>query len=185
MIQKEKLGRWICFDEFCATDMSAVTFARELKRYIDSKYKGNFSFKGWGDPSGGNGGEATEDTAHKIIRASGLPCVPTISNKPVLRRAALEKPMTEMCMDGKPRFVLLPICRMVRKGLQGAFCYRRVQVSSERYTDEPDKNEWSHPVEALEYALQGEGEGRSAVEVVKPKHNFTMPKPSRIWSARR
>ena len=25
------------------------------------------------------------------------------------------------------------------------------------------KNEYSHPVEALEYALQGEGEGRSAL----------------------
>lgn len=26
----------------------------------------------------------------------------------------------------------------------------------------PDKNEYSHPVEALEYAMQGGGEGRSA-----------------------
>lgn len=52
---------------------------------------------------------------------------------------------------------------MIRKGLQGGFCYRRVQVSGEKYTDEPDKNEYSHPVEALEYALQGEGEGRQAL----------------------
>jgi hypothetical protein len=52
---------------------------------------------------------------------------------------------------------------MIRKGLQGGFCYRRIQVSGEKYTDEPDKNEYSHPVEALEYALQGEGEGRQAL----------------------
>jgi hypothetical protein len=52
---------------------------------------------------------------------------------------------------------------MIRKGLQGGFCYRRIQVSGDKYTDEPDKNEYSHPVEALEYALQGEGEGRQAV----------------------
>ena len=52
---------------------------------------------------------------------------------------------------------------MIRKGLQGGFCYKRVQVNGERYSDEPDKNEYSHPVEALEYALQGEGEGRQAL----------------------
>jgi hypothetical protein len=52
---------------------------------------------------------------------------------------------------------------MIRRGLQGGFCYRLLQKSGEVYTEEPDKNEYSHPVEALEYALQGEGEGRAAV----------------------
>ena len=66
-------------------------------------------------------------------------------------------------MDGKPRFLISPKARMIRKGLQGGFCYRRIQISGEKYTDEPDKNEYSHPVEALEYALQGEGEGRQAL----------------------
>ena len=71
--------------------------------------------------------------------------------------------MKELCMDGKPRFLISPKAKMIRKGLQGGFCYRRIQVSGEKYTDEPDKNEYSHPVEALEYALQGEGEGRQAL----------------------
>ena len=45
----------------------------------------------------------------------------------------------------------------------------------------PDKNEYSHPVEALEYALQGEGEGRQALRreggFLKPhtaKANFNV-----------
>ena len=177
-LQRAPLGRWICFDEFCAEDMSAITFGPELKKYIDSTYPGfTFGFRGWGDPSGGNEGEATDDTAHRIIRGAGLPCNPTITNKASLRRAALEKPMTEMCMDGKPRFVVLPKCRKIRKGLKGAFCYRRVQVSGERYTDVPDKNEYSHPVEALEYGLQGEGEGRSALTVASKPAPAKMPQP--------
>ena len=65
-----------------------------------------------------------------------------------------------LTMAGRPRLQITKKCKMIRKGLAGKFCYRRVQVAGdERYTDEPDKNEWSHPVEALEYALQGEGEG--------------------------
>jgi hypothetical protein len=85
--------------------------------------------------------------------------------------------MKEMCMDGKPRFIVLPKASMIRKGLQGGFCYRRVQTSGERYTDEPDKNEYSHPVEALEYALQGEGEGRAAL---RRTDTFSKPVTAKV-----
>lgn len=183
LIQQAEFGRWICFDEFYATDMSALTFAPELKLYIDHTYKDHKAgFRGWGDPSGGRGGEATDDTAHQIVRASGLPCNPTVTNKASLRRAAIEKPLTETCMDGKPRLVILPKASKIRKGLKGGFCYRRVMVSNERYTDEPDKNEYSHPVEALEYALQGEGEGRSAVTIATNQIPAIMPQPIRSSS---
>lgn len=155
-------NRWVAFDEFLSTNISAVSFAPELKKYIDFTYDG-YKFRGWGDPSGDNKGQATDETPFQLINAAGIPCNPTMTNSPSVRRAALEEPMKEMCMDGKPRFIILPKCRMTRKGLQGGFCYRRVQVNGEKYTDEPDKNEYSHPVEALEYGLQGEGEGRKAL----------------------
>lgn len=160
--QKTIYNRWIAFDEFLATDISAVDFAPQLKLYLDANYQ-DYKFEGWGDPSGDNKGQGTDDTPFKILRAAGIPCFPTQSNKPSIRRAALEKPMIEMCMDGKPRFIILPKCKMTRKGLQGGFCYRRIHISSEKYTDEPDKNEYSHPCEALEYGLQGSGEGREAL----------------------
>lgn len=155
-------NRWVAFDEFLGNDISAVSFAPELKKHIDYNYPG-YKFRGWGDPSGDNKGQGTDDTPFKIIRAAGIPCQPTETNAPSVRRAALEVPMKELCMDGKPRFIILPKCKMTRKGLQGGFCYRRIQVSGEKYTDEPDKNEYSHPCEGLEYGLQGEGEGREAL----------------------
>jgi len=161
-LQRDSMGRWHCFDEYCLTDSGAVDFAPSLKRYIDGQYP-EFKFRGWGDPSGDNKNQANSETPFKIIRAAGLPASPTMSNDPALRRAALELPLKEILMDGKPRFLVSPKAKMIRKGLQGGFCYRRIQVSGEKYTDEPDKNEYSHPVEALEYALQGEGEGRQAL----------------------
>lgn len=161
-LQRTSIGRWVCFDEVVLTDSGAVDFAPSLKRYIEEMYP-DHHFKGWGDPSGNNKNQSNSETPFQIMRAAGIPCNPTVSNDPMKRRAALEVPMKEMCMDGKPRFIVLPKASMIRKGLQGGFCYRRVQTTGERYTDEPDKNEYSHPVEALEYALQGEGEGRSAL----------------------
>ena len=161
-LQRTGMGSWVCFDEFIATDSGAIEFAPMLKRYIEEHYRG-FKFKGWGDPSGDNRNQANSDTPFKIMRAAGIPCFPTQSNDPTIRRAALESPMKELAMDGKPRFTLTTKARMIRKGMQGGFCYRRIMVSGEKYTDEPDKNEYSHPVEALEYALQGEGEGKQAL----------------------
>jgi hypothetical protein len=34
----------------------------------------------------------------------------------------------------------------------GGYCYKRLQVSGERYRDVPDKNSYSHPHDALQYA---------------------------------
>ncbi len=184
LIQRGEFGRWYCFDEFVSTDMSAVTFGSELKRYLDKEYS-DFKFKGWGDPSGGRGGEATDDTAHQMIRDNGLPCSPTQSNKSIHRRSALEIPMTETCMDGKPRFFLTDNCKTIRKGLKGGFCYRRIMVSGEKYSEEPDKNQFSHPVEALEYALQGEGEGRTEVAKAKDEIPYYRPPPTKTIGKRR
>lgn len=176
-MQRTSMDRWICFDEFLAKDMGAIDFAPALKRYIDTNYQG-YKFKGHGDPSGSSGNQANNDTPFKLIRAEGIPCFPTQSNDPLKRRAALETPMKELCMDGKPRFIILPKCRTTRKGLQGGFCYRRLQVSGDKYTEEPDKNEYSHPVEALEYGLQGEGEGKQALR--RSDTAFTNPHKMKV-----
>lgn len=171
-LQPTSVGGWVCFDEFLAVDMSALSFAPELKKYLAANYPG-YRIKGWGDPSGGNKGQGTDDTPVGILNAQGINCRKTATNDPLVRRSAVESPLREVGMDGKPRLMVLPKCKMIRKGLAGGFTYRRVQVSGgERYHDEPDKNEYSHPVEALEYGLQGEGEGR---EILKPKNTYTQP----------
>ena len=169
-LQRTSMNRWVAFDEFLGEDIGAVAFSPELKLYIDANYPG-YQFRGWGDPSGENKNQSNDETPFKILRANHIPCSPTQSNDPLIRRAALETPMKENCMDGKPRFIVLPKCKKLRKGLQGGFCYRRLQVSGEKYSEEPDKNEYSHPVEACEYALQGEGEGKQALMAANSQFN--------------
>lgn len=159
-LQRTPSDGWICFDELTSEDMSASSFAPFVRRYIDDHYPG-YTIRAWGDPAGNTPGQASDATPIGILRINGIPCSGTSTNDPIPRRAALETPMTEIGMDGLPRFVILPKCKMARKGLAGGFAYRRIQVvGEERYTDIPDKNQYSHPVEALEYGLQGEGEGR-------------------------
>lgn len=158
------MGRYVGFDEFVTTDMSAALFAPELKRYIDRNYS-NFKFNvGWGDPAGDDKGQATEDTPIKILCANGIPFAKTDSNSTLKRRASIVNPMTRLCMDGKPAFMVSPKCKVWRKGLKGGFCYKRKQIAgTEQFHEEPDKNEFSHICEAGEYGLLGSGEGAKAI----------------------
>jgi len=167
LMQLDNKGRIYCFDEFVTDDFSAAMFGREFKRYLDTHYKG-FTFMGSGDPAGEGKGQATDDTPIMMLRAAGLVCNPCNTNKPGIRRQSLRNPMTELAMDGRPRFELSPKCKTIRKGLMGGFRYRQLSTTHERYTEEPDKNQYSHPVEALEYGAVMLGEG---VKAVSPAQN--------------
>lgn len=175
-LQKTSVGGWICFDEFLSENMSALTFAPELAKYLSKMYPGH-TFKGWGDPAGNDKGQSTDDTPIRILNAAGIPCRPTATNKTDIRRASVELPLRDIGMDGNPRLIILPMAKTIRKGLAGGFCYKRIEISGEeRYRDEPDKNSFSHPVEALEYGLQGEGEGREVIASEKSKYdNWDIP----------
>lgn len=150
---------WYVLDEFVAVNMSAAKFAPNLRKYLARNYPG-CSFIGWGDPAGANAGEAVEHSAIEILNLEGIPCEPCDTQDTLQRRAAISNPLTEVGMAGRPRLVICKKAQYIRKGLAGKFCYRRLQVAGdEKFMDEPDKNAWSHPVEACEYGLMGEGEG--------------------------
>ena len=162
----EHIGRWVGLDEFVSEDMSASIFAPELKLYLQKEYKG-FEVRGWGDPAGDSSGQSVETTPIQFMRAAGVPVRPCETNQPLLRRAAIDNPIRRNCIDGDPAFLISPRMKITRKGLRGGFCFRRLKIAgTERFTDDPDKNMYSHPVEALEYAMLGGGEGRNALRPV-------------------
>ena len=159
------VGRWVAVAEFVTENMSAAIFAPELKLWLDREFP-RMRVQGWGDPAGDRSGDVIETTPIEIVRAAGIPIDPAPSNVPALRRAALANPIRRNCMDGKPAFLLSPRCKVTRKGLAGGYCFRRLRIAGEeRFTEQPDKNMYSHPVEALEYALLGGGEGHAARDV--------------------
>lgn len=169
-------------DEFVSEDMSAAVFGPQLKLYLDAMYPGA-TVEGWGDPAGDHKGQAVETTPMQVLNAAGIPCQPCFTNETIIRRAAIANPLTRLAVDGKPALLVSPKARTIRKGLKGGFCYRRVQVAGEaRYTDEPDKNRFSHPVEAAEYGLLGAGEGYAAISSTRrAKTSSRQPPPN--WRA--
>lgn len=160
--QQDALGRWIVVDELIAEDMGAVRFAEELRRKLQTDYRG-YTVEIWGDPAGEQRSQVDESTPFQIFRTQGLDARPAPSNDFTKRREAVAATMRRH-IDGSAGMVLSPRCRTLRKGLGGGYCYRRIQVAGdERYHDKPDKNRFSHVCDAQQYMMLGAGEGDTVI----------------------
>lgn len=153
-------GRWYIMHEFTAENIGATTFAPLARRELYTRFP-NATFRIWGDPSGDYPGEQGEMTAFGIMRQNGLQVnSPPGNNRFGVRKEAVEAVMTRSS-EGKSGLLVDYRCQMLIGGFEGGYHYRRLKTSGgARYTEEPDKqNSYSHPHDALQYLLLGEGEG--------------------------
>ena len=149
--QQRKNGQFRIIDEVVAEAAGARTFARDYLKPHLAKHYPDFQIIVIGDPSGVDPRDTEEKTCFQIFQEEKIPAVPAITNEPLARIEALSDPMNKM-IDGEPGFLISPKAKVTRKGLNGAYCFKRVNVGGERYQDKPDKNQYSHVVEGAQYA---------------------------------
>jgi hypothetical protein len=160
--QRLASGAWLWLGELVAEDMGMTRFAEELRRVLAERWPG-MEVLVHGDPAGTQRSQVDERTPFDILRASGIAARPAPSNDPLLRREAVALPLTRM-VDGRPGLLVDPQCRVLIKGMAGAYRYRRVELAGEeRYKDEPEKNRYSHVCDAAQYLMIGAGEGRAVL----------------------
>lgn len=156
-------GDWFMQREFIGRDVSAVEFAPALKSYLATYYPGA-QFVFWGDPAGGQRGQATDKTPFDIFRDHGMLVrpAPNPQNQYSVRHEAVNAVLMRRSQNGRPSaFLVDPRCTTFITGMAGGYYMRRIRVSGERYADEPEKNQYSHICEAGENMLLGGGEGRA------------------------
>lgn len=159
--QRTPQGQWRIRYELVTESTGIIRFATMLKQFIAEKLNGVPILSITGDPAGDQRNEADneERTVFQLLAANKVIALPAFTNDFSVRTEAYAAPMRRM-IDGQPGFMIHPDCKVSRKGLAGAYCFRRMQVAGdERYRDVPDKNEYSHPCEAGQYMLMGAGEG--------------------------
>jgi hypothetical protein len=174
--QKMANGRDVWIDELVTEDMGAVNFGKLLKQKIFREYR-NFMRTDQnpqgagivivGDPAGEQRSQTDERTPFEILnhllKPVGLEANKASTNDFTIRREAIAVPLGRI-IDGKPGLMISPKCIATRKGLRGAYCYKRLEVSGEeRFRDVPVKNKYSHPVEAGGYMQLEMGEGDALV----------------------
>jgi hypothetical protein len=99
-----------------------------------------------------------------MLHAAGILASPTWTNDPVIRIGAVGACMRRLDSVGEIGFLIGPKAPIIRKACAGGYKYRRVKVSGdERFMDQPDKNRYSHPADALQYMALGMGEGTALI----------------------
>lgn len=169
-VQQDARGRYLCIDELVTHDltlpddeqdatfaMGATQFAEQLAAKIAKDYP-HHTFRFVGDPSGDERSQTdANQTVFNVLRANGIFATPAVTQDWIRRRDAIGNPLNTL-VDGRPQLMIGGKCRMIRAGLAGKYNYKRVQIAGdERFHDKPDKNDYSHPVEALQYAMLGAG----------------------------
>jgi hypothetical protein len=138
------------YDELISDGIGIKQFVRKMvKPLLATKYA-DFIISVTGDPAGNQRAQTDEKTCFDILREEGFKVTPASSNDLVARTGAVEYFLTNLT-DGKGTFQLDPSCKHLRKGFNSGYSFRRIQGSGERYTEEPAKNFWSHPHDALQY----------------------------------
>ena len=156
--------RWYIFDEITTVSSSALEFGEMIGRKVAREFEvqlviNNISV--YGDPAGiiRNQGDG-QDLFSIFNRASGLKARRALDNNdPWIRRQPLRMLFSQL-RKGKPAIKISKNCKMLIKGFEGGFCYKEKDERYDIYGGEPKviKNEYSHPIEALEYLLIGAGE---------------------------
>jgi hypothetical protein len=159
--QRLPSGRWLILAEVIGEKgMGARRFGRMLGQYVREHFSGFMSIEGYADPSAAYGADRQndeQDWIEMVQDESGLWFMPAPSNNLTPRLTAVREPLTQL-IDGKPAFLLHPRCTQLRKGFNSGYRYRRMQIPGmERYDDKPEKNEYSHPHDALQYLMLGGG----------------------------
>jgi hypothetical protein len=162
-LQKDLNGVWHAFDEIVLEDGGVPTLAQCILQK-NAEWAGKLQVKGplqinyVGDPSGDNRKETDERTAFQVLTTYGITAVPARTNDPTIRREALRRVLTRLCGD-YTGFQASPRCKVFREGMASGFVYKKLKVSGmEAFKDTPDKNKFSHVVEACEYGLMNAGE---------------------------
>lgn len=152
--------RWFVQFEMGAADIATSAFAPMVKKFLTQNYPGH-QIRAWGDPKGRDRGQNDDKTAYQIYQANGITieAAPVKNNNIQTRIDVVSTVLNEM-RDGKPRILISPTCRVLVMGMAGGYHYRKISGTS-RYSDEPEKNRFSHRCDALQYLLLGAGEGRA------------------------
>lgn len=183
-------GQLRIFAELVGIGTHIRQFVRDVvKPFIDRNlYDAEWAFS-FGDPSGvsekGESGLSYFDILNDeylemdgaIYEPLELPfvteCAPT--NNIDSRIDAVEQFISRIVKNGEPGYLVSSRCKMLIEGKIGGYCYKRLNVSGDKYADKPDKNEYSHPADAEQYLALGFISQYGIMH--NDYNNYSLPKP--------
>lgn len=137
----------ILYPELQSTDCGILAHGRVVKSESGTMFQG-YTFQDIGDPAGNQRSQTDERSANELLRSEyGI----TVAPGPIAantRYEAVRKLLTTTTGDGQPMLLIDPRCTWIIGAFTGG--YHRKEVAG-RLLEEPDKNEYSHIMDAVGY----------------------------------
>lgn len=149
-------------DEVTAENMSCDQFIEQLLMPLLTNKYGfpNCPHINFGDPAGNNYNEVVSVSAIETFNRYGIhtKAAPGLKNNEFAIRIDAVSKLLRRSYKGVAALQLSENCKMLRKGFNGYYCYRKLRTGvegDERYTPEADKNKFSHIHDAFQYLCVG------------------------------
>jgi hypothetical protein len=157
-MQQTPQGAIQLIDESVSDNMDLRRFVEEvINPKIRSRYFG-MNILAIGDPAGDQRSQADGTTCMNILRECGLQSDTASTNSFLARRDAVGYYLTKL-IAGRPGILISPKCEFIRRGFQGEYRYREMKIGGlnglKRYNETPDKNFYSHIMDAVQYGCLG------------------------------
>ena len=146
--QTDVRGRLLVLDEITTENMGIYRFIHERLRPLLSERFPRFPVVVIGDPAGAQRAQTDERSVFDVLRSEGFQVVPAPTNSLAARLAAIEKLLT-YAVDGVAAHLIDPRCKMLIAAFLGGYRYRLRRTGE--FDDKPEKNSYSHVMDAHQY----------------------------------
>jgi hypothetical protein len=151
--QMDLTGRVRVLREAVAFDMGMKRFSRTYLRPIIKNFFPNNPLIFIGDPAGKRRADSDESSAFKVLKEDydedGAIVKGASTNDPKVRIGATEH-MLSQYPDGEPMLLIDPSCKWYIEALRSKYRYAKMKLIG-GFSENPEKNEWSHIAEAGQY----------------------------------
>lgn len=164
--------------EFCCPDGGLQQFCQQRVLPALARDYPGMQRRAWGDPAGAERAQANEEiTCIGTLNRLGFNCLPAPvpSNHFEIRRDAVIGVLSRV-VDGEPGLLVDPSCTMLIRGFAGGYQFARVRVmdGEETFRYVPNKNQFSHIHDALQYGILGACSAEGVVATA-PTRNIVQP----------
>lgn len=174
--QLDHKGRLLVLEEVPAEDIGLeLHIQRSLRpRLMDPRYLGR-PIAIVGDPSGISKSSIYEETTFDVMKRMGFMAFPAPTNDIDPRLRAIDAYLLS-ARDGGPGMLIDKTrCPTVIRGLGGGYRYAKTKAGQRKPL--PDKNEYSHPIDALQYACLATHGGMSGMITNRLKRPVASNRP--------
>tara|TARA_R110000744_G_scaffold216216_2_gene334997 strand:- start:7516 stop:8895 length:1380 start_codon:yes stop_codon:yes gene_type:complete len=150
--QRDPSGRILVLSELYKENIGLEKFIQDyVKPHLNELYPG-MPVRVVGDPAGWAKTQINELCCADVLTQNNITSVKAPTNDPEMRIEGVERVLVRQ-LDGKPYFIIDPSCKMIIRGFNGGYKYKRRTDGT--YDPKPMKDKYSHLADAVQYLIGG------------------------------